>query len=996
MQSIGPEEAASLPLTDVLTALHANVEHGLSTAEAARRQDFHGPNVLAAKADDPLWKKFLEKFKEPMILLLLASALISALLQQFDDAFSIALAIFIVVTVAFVQEYRSDKSLEALSDLAPPHCKVLRNGVVVDALASEVTVGDIVVVSVGDRIPADLRLTEASSLQVDESSLTGETEPAGKDASYRCPHATTPLAERKCIGYMGTLVSAGNGKGVVIGTGMNSELGRVFDMMAEQEERKSPLQLRMDALGKRLSFFSFGIIGFIVVVGLLQKRALLEMFTIGVSLAVAAIPEGLPIVVTVTLALGVMRMAKHKAVVKKLPAVEGLGCTTVVCVDKTGTLTRNEMTAVQMFSLSEASRLTFSGTGYDGNSGQVLLEGQPIQAASHPAIAHILEIGFVCNNTNVNSGKVVGQPTEAALIAAAQKMGLHGARDNHVRTLEIPFSSDVKWMAVRCSRSPTRPGVLPVDSMFRPDAAQEWYFVKGAPENVLQVCGSVLVSSGPRAITDADRFRIQQVQQEMASSGLRVLALASGVSLPGSDAVVRPGEGLTFAGLIGLHDAPREGVSDSVSQLRHSGVVVTMITGDSVETAMAIASKLCIVDSQAVEVDSADLTGPAPVAMSGLTVDQLSEEELAAKIGSVRVFYRAAPRHKMKIVHAYQLQGHVVAMTGDGVNDAPALRAADIGVAMGLSGTDVAKEAADMVLLDDNFTTILRAIEEGKSIFYNIRNFVRFQLSTSIAALALITLSTCFGLESPLNAMQILWINIIMDGPPAQSLGVEPVDHDVMRRPPRRTLDPIITQQLLVRVLSSAAIIVVGTLFVFWYEMADGIVTSRDTTMTFTTFVMFDMFNALSCRSAEKSVFQIGLFTNKIFLYSVGGSLVGQLLVVYFPPLQAVFQTEALFLEDWLVIIALTSVVLWVDELRKVFKFMSKASTAPDTASKYSRLLESDGGDEEAGSGPTNRSPLAVDQPGQAAKGSVKRRLSDNIPQAITVQSATPGSRFRV
>uniref|UniRef100_A0A671WT12 P-type Ca(2+) transporter n=1 Tax=Sparus aurata TaxID=8175 RepID=A0A671WT12_SPAAU len=784
-----------------------------------------------------------EHFKDPLILLLLASAVISVLMHQFDDAISITVvrntSLYSRTLRAFI-EYRSEKSLEELGKLVPPECHCVREGNLEHLLARELVPGDTVCLSVGERVPADLRLFESTDLSVDESSLTGETTPCSKYTYHQLPSTNGDMASRSNIAFMGTLVRCGKAKGIVIGTGENSEFGEVFKMMQAEEAPKTPLQKSMDLLGKQLSLYSFGIIGVIMLVGWLQGKRILDMFTIGVSLAVAAIPEGLPIVVTVTLALGVMRMVQKRAIVKKLPIVETLGCCNVICSDKTGTLTKNEMTVTQLFT-SDGLHAEVTGVGYNG-AGEVLLDGEVVHGFSCPSVSKVVEVGCVCNDSVIRNHALLGRPTEGALIALAMKMGLESLQQEYVRLEEHPFTSEQKWMAVRCDK----PGV---------------YFMKGAYEQVIRLCSSYNSRGSTLSLNHQQRELYQQQISYMGSAGLRVLAFASGAEMGN----------LTFLGLVGIIDPPRSGVKEAVGTLISSGVAIKMITGDSQETAVSIA-----------------------------------------------VFYRASPRHKLKIVKSLQNIGAVVAMTGDGVNDAVALKAADIGVAMGQTGTDVCKEAADMILVDDDFQTIMSAIEEGKGIYNNIKNFVRFQLSTSIAALTLISLATLMNFPNPLNAMQILWINIIMDGPPAQSLGVEPVDSDVIRKPPRNVRDSILTRSLLIKVLVSAFIIVCGTLFVFWREVNDHQFLSLYTTMTFTCFVFFDMFNALSSRSQTRMVHEMGLCSNRTFCYAVLASIMGQLLVIYFPPLQNVFQTESLSFFDLLFLVTLTSSVCVVSEAIKM------------------------------------------------------------------------------
>uniref|UniRef100_A0A8C1GS61 Calcium-transporting ATPase n=1 Tax=Cyprinus carpio TaxID=7962 RepID=A0A8C1GS61_CYPCA len=873
------KKASELPVNEVACALQADLQFGLTQEEVTRRRTYHGWNEFDISEDEPLWKKYISQFKDPLILLLLASAVISVLMRQFDDAVSITVAIIIVVTVAFVQEYRSEKSLEELGKLVPPECHCVREGHLEHLLARELVPGDTVCLSVGERVPADLRLFEAMDLSVDESSLTGETTPCTKTSAPQPAATNGDITSRSNIAFMGTLVRCGKAKGIVIGTGENSEFGEVFKMMQAEEAPKTPLQKSMDLLGKQLSLYSFGIIGVIMMVGWLQGKYILDMFTIGVSLAVAAIPEGLPIVVTVTLALGVMRMVKKRAIVKKLPIVETLSCCNVICSDKTGTLTKNEMTVTHLFT-SDGQHAEVTGVGYN-NSGEVLMDGEVVHGFSNTSFSKIVEAGCVCNDAVIRSNTLMGRPTEGALIALAMKMGLEGLQQEFVRLEEIPFSSEQKWMAVR---------VVHRTQQDKPAI----FFVKGAYEQIIRFCTSYNSQGVTLPLTNQQRELFQQQKSYMGTAGLRVLAFASGSEMGA----------LTFLGLVGIIDPPRAGVKEAVATLISSGVSVKMITGDSQETAVSIASRL-------------GLYTKGSQSLSGNEVDQMDIQHLSQIVPRIVVFYRASPRHKLKIVKSLQNIGAVVAMTGDGVNDAVALKAADIGVAMGQTGTDVCKEAADMILVDDDFQTIMSAIEEGKGIYNNIKNFVRFQLSTSIAALTLISLATLMNFPSPLNAMQILWINIIMDGPPAQSLGVEPVDQDVIRKPPRNVRDSIITRSLIVKILVSSFIIVCGTLFVFWRELRDNEITPRDTTMTFTCFVFFDMFNALSSRSQTRMVHELGLCSNRMFCYAVLGSIMGQLLVIYFPPLQKVFQTESLSILDLLFLVGLTSSVCVVSEVIK-------------------------------------------------------------------------------
>ncbi|CAF4165350.1 unnamed protein product [Rotaria socialis] len=856
MTFINSDAACRVSTQEIIKILQTDAKLGLNENDIQLRQKFYGHNDFDVDDDEPIWLKYLGQFKEPMILLLLASALISLILKQYDDAISITVAIIIVVTVAFIQENRAEKEIEALKKLVPPKCTCIREGKSHFIYARDLVPGDLCILDIGDRVPADLRLTEANDISIDESSFTGETKPSVKTIEPLVfGSRLTSISDRKNVAFMGTHVLNGNAKGIVICTGENSEFGKVFQLMQQQEAPKTPLQKSMDTLGKQLSFYSLSIIGFIVIVGWLQGRHLLEMFTIGVSLAVAAIPEGLPIVVTVTLALGVQRMAKREAIVKKLPIVETLGCVTVVCSDKTGTLTKNEMTVTNILT-SDGQVAEVTGSGYNSD-GDVICGTQRITYDSHPSISKIVEVGAVCNNAEIINFQLRGQPTEGALLAVAMKMNLPHLREQFHREHEWSFTHEHKWMAVEC---------IP---KYNPNETRVYF--KGAIEQVLRMCKQFLYHGTPVQLTDENIREFLMDSNQMAAKGLRVIAMAIGTSL----------DDLVYVGMVGIIDPERPQVALAVSQLKAGGVQVKMITGDAEKTAKAIATRLKIYHN-------------ADLSISGEDLEHMNAAELDAAIAKATVFYRVSPVHKLNIVKALQAQGHIVSMTGDGVNDAVALKAADIGIAMGQTGTDVCKEAADMILVKDDFYTIMAAIEEGKAIFHNIRNFVRFQLSTSIAALSLITLSTVFHFPNPLNAMQILWINIIMDGPPAQSLGVEPVDHDVLKKPPRKVTDSMIDRRLIINIITSAVVIVVGTLCVFYAEMRDGKVTPRDTTMTFTCFVFFDMFNALSCRSQTKFIFEIGFFSNRVFLIAVLLSIAGQMAVIYFPPLQYVFQTEAL------------------------------------------------------------------------------------------------------
>ncbi|TVY27920.1 Calcium-transporting ATPase [Lachnellula hyalina] len=1023
------DEYSSLTPTETAERLQTSLVTGLSPAEALARLHSQGPNELPHEEPEPLWLRFLKQFKEPLILLLLGSAIASIAVGNRDDAFSIAVAVTIVVLVGFIQEYRSEKSIEALSHLVPNHAHLIRgevrttgqrtptwpptegalpeaealmdsaSGDDVEAklesasskvMAAQLVPGDLVLFTTGDRIPADIRVTKASDLTIDESNLTGENEPVRITAEAKLRNVfarravsstleppgspdyasagsgsvgvDTQLNSATNIAFMGTLVRSGHGQGIVYATGGKTHFGTIAASVTETESPRTPLQLSMDSLGSQLSQASFFIIGVISVVGWLQGKGYLEIFTISVSLAVAAIPEGLPIIVTVTLALGVHRMARHNAIVRKMPSVETLGSVNVVCSDKTGTLTMNHMSTTKMWYIDAKSPV------------EVDSDDEGAEMKPDAVTLRILRIGNIANNARLSRrnthqsssstavlsstgpkagmSRWVGQPTDVAMLDMLDRFKEHDVRDSLGHRIgETPFSSERKWMGVTV-------GDVSIDGSSN---TREVAYIKGAVDRILKRCDTYLTRDGREVVLDAARRQeVLDAAEKLAEEGLRVLGFASGAAArhtrsltavsrngtpvtatyPTNEAPISHNEdvykGLTFAGIVGMSDPPRTGVEKSIRRLMRGGVKVIMITGDAETTAVAIGRKLGMsIASPREHTQSSVAVRPV---LRGEEIEEMTDEELEAAIANTSIFARTSPDHKLKIIKALQARGDIVAMTGDGVNDAPALKKADIGISMGMQGTDVAKEAADMILTDDDFSTILHAIEEGKGIFNNIQNFLTFQLSTSAAALSLVFFCTCLGFKNPLNAMQILWINIIMDGPPAQSLGVEPVDPDVMTRPPRKRNAPVLTWPLITRVLTSAAIIMIGTMAVYTHEMlTDGEVTKRDTTMTFTCFVLFDMFNALNCRSESKSVLrgEVGLFSNTLFNWAVSLSLVGQILVIYFPWLQEVFQTEALGFFDLVGLTVLTSSVFWADEARKYWRSRGRRRLG----SGYSQLV---------------------------------------------------------
>ncbi|KAH9036226.1 calcium-transporting ATPase [Lactarius pseudohatsudake] len=891
---------SSYDVDDVVSQFRTSSTHGLTAAVIPSLHQTHGYNEFSVSSPEPLLLKFAKMFYEsPLILLLCGSAVVSAIMGNVDDAVSISIAIVIVLTVGFVQERRSEKSLEALNKLVPHHCHIIRDGELIHLLANEVVPGDLVTFTTGDRIPADFDGRDHSAPKGCRTVSRGRRDGRADLHSLHGHVGAERHVLPRSLSHATDNPSQGRGSGIVIATGSQTEFGVIFSMMQDVEERRTPLQRNMDELAQKLSIISFGIIGVICLIGVFQHRPWLEMFTIGVSLAVAAIPEGLPIVTTVTLALGVLRMAKRKAIVKKLHSVEALGSISVVCSDKTGTLTRNEQTVTELYTVDEHVRIDPSSPA------------PPARVS--PALRKTLEVGALCNNasaTRKEDGAFAGQATDVALLNALFLFNLPDPRQTFTRVFERPFSSESKSMAVSGTHMTT--GQTNLGASQLNNAAREVYYIKGSVDALLPRCkfyhAQAAAARGLRVLAMAYGYSSEpatSTQNSTVPSRAPSPSASAHMSSSSSSSSSSNGLGfgekekahLVFAGFAAMLDPPRKGVADAVALLQSGGVQVVMITGDAEETALSVARSLGLRGA----------TG-AGACLTGAALDRMSPAQLRERVGNVSVFARTSPKHKMAIVGAFQARGAVVAMTGDGVNDAPALKMADIGVSMGKSGTDVAKEAADVILVDDNFSTILPAVEEGKSIFHNIQNFLSFQLSTAAAALTLITLSTMFGLSNPLNAMQILFINILMDGPPSQSLGVDPIDHDVMRKPPRKKDEPIISRRILSRVAFSASVIVVGTLFVYYFALSDDQrMSRRDQTMTSVSAIQN---RGLGC----------GLTQNRMLVVTVAISFLSQLGLIYIPFMQAIFQTSALPLDDLLLLFALAATSFVTHEGRRRYE----------------------------------------------------------------------------
>ncbi|MHB8124253.1 MAG: calcium-transporting P-type ATPase, PMR1-type [Desulfitobacteriaceae bacterium] len=878
-----------LPWLEVAKVLEVHPEKGLGLREVKRRLTEVGRNVLTVKKQiNPVFL-FLGQFKDFMVLVLLAATVVSGLLGEIADAVTIMAILIINAILGFIQEYRAERSMESLRSLTAPEARVLREGVEERIPAADLVPGDIVLVEAGDRIPADLRWIQAVNLGVEESALTGESQAVTKTIAP-ISDELTPMADRRNIGYMGTVVVNGKGAGVVIATGMTTEMGVIAEMIQDVQEEETPLQKRLDQLGKWLVIISLAVCILVVIAGILRGEGFYKMFFAGVSLAVAAIPEGLPAIVTVALAIGVQRMVKRQAIIRKLPAVETLGCATVICSDKTGTLTQNEMTVRQIY--SDGRMIGISGYGYDPKGdfqgADPAKEKDPIRAS--------LKVAALCNNSVLtkkgvqvaglfrSSSKVApwgieGDPTEGALLVAAAKAGIwrETLERKEKRIGEIPFDSDRKRMSV----------------IYQTKQGKKAY-IKGAPDVVLKLCQRELTSQGVSELTELRKREILQANDKMAGQALRVLALAE-KPLAGTDGLDEHiEEGLTFVGLAGMIDPPRASAGKAIQVCRRAGIKPVMITGDHRLTAEAVAHELGIIRKGSSKI------------LTGVEIQNLNDEELAQSVMDVAVYARVTPKDKLRIVRAYKKRSQVVAMTGDGVNDAPALKEADIGVAMGKTGTDVTKEASAMILGDDNFATIVAAVEEGRAIYDNIRKFIRYLLSCNLGEVLMMFLATLVGLPLPLLPIQILWMNLVTDGLPAMALGVDGAEPGIMNRPPRPPGESIFARGLTAKIGILGTIFGLGTLIVFVAALFLGETLQSARTMAFTTIVFFQLIHVFDCRSEERGIFEMGIFKNQYLVAAVAISTIMQLAVLYIPVLQVIFKTTPLVGWQWGLILAVT------------------------------------------------------------------------------------------
>lgn len=868
---------------EVEEALVTDLSSGLSSDNAKKRLKQHGYNELEEGEKQSALLLFFSQFKDFMVLVLLAATLISGLLGEYIDAIAIIAIVIVNGFLGFFQERKAEKSLQALKELSAPQVSVLRDGQWSKVSSKEIVPGDVLKFASGDRIGADVRLIEAKSLEIEESALTGESLPVQKNVDPLTSESPG-IGDMENMAFMGTLVTRGSGIGVVVGTGMKTAMGQIADLLQSAESMTTPLQRRLEQLGKILIVTALILTALVVVLGVLQGNDLYTMFLAGVSLAVAAIPEGLPAIVTVALSLGVQRMIKQNAIVRKLPAVETLGCASVICSDKTGTMTQNEMTVTHLW--SGGTTWTVDGVGYEPK-GSFFRGDASIDINSERALQQMLMFGMLCNHAELikkkNEYVIDGDPTEGALLVSAMKAGY--SREQLQRQFEIvnefPFDSTRKMMSV----------------IIKDKSGKRFVITKGAPDVLLEKSSAILWGERKKYL---DREAVQAVQtaiNQLASQALRTIAFGFKEISP-QTVILNEKEAekdLTLIGLQGMIDPPRPEVKLAVKECREAGIKTVMITGDHVITAKAIAKQLGI------------LTNHSKV-IEGHELSNMSIEELEEVVEHVSVFARVSPEHKLKIVKAWQNRGHIVAMTGDGVNDAPAIKAADIGVAMGITGTDVAKEASALVLLDDNFATIKAAIKEGRNIYENIRKFIRYLLASNVGEILVMLFAMILALPLPLVPIQILWVNLVTDGLPAMALGLDQPEGDVMKRNPRNPREGVFARGLGWKVISRGFLIGLVTLLAFiiaYRQNPEHLEYAQ--TVAFATLVLAQLIHVFDCRS-EKSILARNPFGNK---YLVGSVILSQLMVlavIYYPPLQPIFHTVPIKAFDWLVITGMAAV----------------------------------------------------------------------------------------
>ena len=873
-------------IDDILAELRTSLQ-GLSSEEAEKRLEEYGRNELKEKKKKTLFIMFLDQFKDFMILVLIAAAVVSGVIGELSDTIAIIVIVVLNAVIGFVQEYRAEKAMAALKKMAAPTATVIRNGIPENIPASHLVPGDVVVLEAGKIVPADIRFVEAAQLKVEEAALTGESVPVEKHSKV-LHDKHLPIGDRKNMAYKGTFVSYGRGMGIVVATGMNTELGRIATMLQEGEEVKTPLQKRLAAFGKKLAIAVLVICAIVFGIGMMRGEPLLLMLLTAISLAVAAIPEALPAVVTISLALGARKMVKQNALIRKLPAVETLGSVTYICSDKTGTLTLNKMTVEEIW--------------VDGKINPSLepLNPQPLESLFFNSLA-------LSNDAQMDAkGDVIGDPTEIALYNIAKNSGFDKKEleKNYSRVAEIPFDSDRKCMTTihKVSNDNLKVSNPPAPPFSKGGEGGFVSFTKGALEVLIEKSNSVLTSEG---LKNVDKEEFLKINEKMAANGLRVLGIAMRKwdSLPKVMSPENVETGLTILGLVGMVDPPREEVKEAVSMCKTAGIIPVMITGDHPVTAKAIARRLGIIDDDSKAI------------ITGRELEKLTLEEFEARVDHIRVYARVAPEQKLKIIKALQDKGQFVAMTGDGVNDAPALKRANIGVAMGITGTDVSKEASHMILLDDNFATIVKAVKEGRKIYDNIRKFVKYLLTTNSGEIWTLFLAPLVGLPIPLLPIHILWINLMTDGLPALALSVEPAERNVMKRPPRHPKESIFAHGLGIHAIWVGLLMAGIILFVqTWFIKTEH---AHWQTMVFTVLCLTQLGHVLAIRSEKESLFKIGLLSNKPLLGAVLLSFIFQMATIYVPFLNPIFKTKPLTLDELFITLGLSSIIFFAVEAEK-------------------------------------------------------------------------------
>lgn len=876
--------------------LSTHVENGLSSQEANNKLSEYGKNALEEEKGRSYFAKLMDQFKDPMIIILLAASIVSAIVGQIEDSIIIVAIIVIMALLSLYQEGKAEESIKALQKMASPHAKVKRDGKIVEIASEDLVPGDIVILETGNIVPADLRLFESANLKIDESSLTGESVPVEKDANLNYD-GVVEIGDRENMAFSSTIVSYGHGEGIVIATGKYTEIGKIATSIQSLEDEQTPLQKRLAGLSKTLGLVTVGICALVFLVGVLYKKPLLDMFMTSVSLAVAAIPEGLPAIVTIVLSLGMNKMAKKNAIVKRLLAVETLGTTTVICSDKTGTLTQNEMTAVKSF--VDGVEMDITGTGY-GPIGNFLKDTKEISIEDVQSLDLFAHIASLTNDASLvkdnDTYNMIGDPTEGALLTMAEKLSINKEEANktYPRIAEIPFDSDRKMMTTFHNNFM---GYNTVS------------FTKGAPDIILDKCNRILLNGEVIELNDELRKEVFDKNIEFARQALRVLAFAykSYDEMPKDISTENIENNMIFVGLVGMIDPSRPEAKLAIKECKDAGIIPVMITGDYLETAFAIGKDLGIVERE-------------DQVIMGKELNNLSPEEIREVVKHKRVFARVSPQNKVQIVTAFKENGEIVAMTGDGVNDAPAIKKADIGISMGITGTDVAKNTSDVILTDDNFATIVHSVEEGRIIYANIKKFISFLLSCNIGEILIVLIAILLNLEEPFVPIQLLWLNLVTDSFPALALGVEKGEEDIMDQPPRDPDEPILDKHSAILIGLQSVAITIATLGAYFYGLKHyGTDINGARTVAFATLILSELLRSYSVRSTKHTVFHIGIFSNKKLVIGTAISTILMLIVIYVPGLNDLFYTVPLGLKEWSVILPLSFLPFIVGELRKVF-----------------------------------------------------------------------------